>query len=145
VTITVLDHPFDQWRLDHFGQAANLPSAAADADPDSDGVENLLEHVLQTQPLRGMDAGVLPTGIIVDRRFGLRALCPTSPGVRLEIQRSSTLDSWQTVATRQAGAAEWALQDPTFTLAAGPAQGEIRALAPAGNAPMFLRLAATRN
>ena len=145
VALTILDHPFDQWRLEHFAAGANSPSAAADADYDADGVENLLEHVFQTDPIDGMDAAILPQGIIEEDRFGLRCACPLSPGVRLEIQQSTTLDSWQAVANRPAGAGEWILENPNFLRISGPLEGEIRVLAPAGSAPMFLRLAATRN
>jgi hypothetical protein len=145
VALTILDHPFDQWRLDHFAAEANSPSAAADADYDSDGVENLLEHVFQTDPIDVMDAAILPESIIEEDRFGLRCVCPISPGVRLEIQQSTTLDSWQSVANRPAGAGEWTLENPNFLRISGPSAGEIRVLAPVGVAPMFLRLSATKN
>jgi len=145
VTLTILDHPFDQWRLDHFAAEANSPSAAAVADFDTDGVANLLEYVFQTDPVDEMDAAILPRGVVEDDRFGLRCVCPPSPGVRLEIQQSTTLDSWQAVATRPAGAVAWAVENPDFLLVPGSLEGEIRVLAPAGVAPMFLRLAAIQN
>ncbi len=145
VTITVVDHPFDQWRFDRFAAAANLPSAAANADYDADGVANLLEYVFQTHPVTGMDAVVLPTGVVVDGQFGLRVVCPPSPGVRLEVQQSPTLGFWQAVATRPAGAAAWTLENAGFSIVNGPSQGEVRVLAPTGTAPLFLRLAAIQN
>lgn len=145
VTLTLQDHPFDQWRLDQFATEANSPTAAVDADPDADGVENLLEYVFQTDPMATMDAAILPSGVIENDRFGLRCICPASPGARLEIQQSTTLDSWQAVASRPAGAAEWAVENLDFMIISGPTAGEIRVLAPAGDAPLYLRLAAIRN
>lgn len=144
IALTILDHPFDQWRVDQFVAEANSPSAAEDADHDFDGVENLLEYVFLTDPMDGMDAAVLPQGIIQDGRFGLRCVCLPSPGVRLEIQQSTTLESWQTVAHRPAGVAGWVGENPEFTISSGPSEGEIRILAPAGAASMYLRLAAIR-
>jgi len=145
VTLTILDHPFDQWRFINFAAEANFPIAAADADYDADGVKNLLEYVFQTDPVDEMDAASLPRGVVEEGRFGLRCVCLPSPGARMEIQQSTTLNSWQAVATRPAGAGVWASENPDFLLTSGPLADEIRVLAPAGAAPMFLRLAAIRN
>ena len=50
VNLTILDHPFDQWRFDHFGAMANMTEALANADFDSDGHNNLLEYALGSDP-----------------------------------------------------------------------------------------------
>ena len=42
---------FDTWRVAKFGANANSPIAAPDADPDGDGVANLLEYALGADPL----------------------------------------------------------------------------------------------
>ena len=42
---------FDTWRVAKFGANANSPIAAPDADPDGDGVPNLLEYALGAGPL----------------------------------------------------------------------------------------------
>jgi Calx-beta domain len=145
VTIAILDHPFDQWRIDHFAADANFPVAASTADYEADGVANLLEYVFQTDPVEAMDAAVLPQGIIQDGRFGVRLVCLPSPGVRLEVQKSTTLDLWEAAASRSAGSGEWDAEDPEFLISSGPSEGEIRVMAPAGAVPMYLRLAAIRN
>ncbi len=145
IAITILDHPFDQWRFDRFTDEANSPIAAAAADYDADGVENLLEYVFQTDPVDGMDVEVLPLGIVEEDRFGIRLVCAPSPGVRLEVQQSATLDAWQAVATRPASAEEWTVENPDFMIINGPSVGEIRVLAPAGAGSIYLRLAAIRN
>jgi hypothetical protein len=42
--------PLDQWRLDKFGTAAYNPEAGNLADPDNDGIVNLLEYALGLDP-----------------------------------------------------------------------------------------------
>lgn len=145
VTLTIQDHPFDQWRHERFASEANLPIADPASDYDQDGVANLLEYVFQTDPLVATDPAVLPRAVIEEDRFGLRVVGQPSPGVRLEIQRSNTLTSWQTVAHRAAGAGTWTIEDPEFVIHNGPLVGETRLLAPSGTAPLYLRLAAIRN
>jgi hypothetical protein len=145
VTLTIQDHPFDQWRHERFASEANLPIAQPAADYDRDGVANLLEYVFQTDPLAATDPAVLPQAVIEEDRFGLRVVGQPAPGVRLEIQQSTTLTSWQTVAHRAAGAGTWTVEDPGYVLHNGPLVGEIRLLALSGTAPLYLRLAAIRN
>ncbi len=51
VTITI-PKPVDQWRQDQFGANANNAAIAGNsADPDGDGLSNLLEYALGTNPL----------------------------------------------------------------------------------------------
>jgi hypothetical protein len=145
VTITIQDHPFDQWRHERFASKANLPIAEPAADYDRDGVANLLEYVFQTDPLAATAPAILPQAVIEADRFGLRVVGQPSPGVRLEIQQSTTLTSWQTVAHRTAGTATWTVENPGFVIHNGPSLGEIRILAPSNSAPLYLRLAAIRN
>ena len=50
----VVPKPVDQWRQDHFGaNAGNAAIAGNLADPDGDGLVNLLEYALGTDPLVG--------------------------------------------------------------------------------------------
>ncbi len=48
--------PFAQWRIDNFA-TPETPEAAPDADPDSDGLPNLVEYALGIPPLEPSPAG----------------------------------------------------------------------------------------
>ncbi len=63
-TATVsIPKPVDQWRQDFFGaNAGNAAIAGNLADPDGDGLNNLVEYALGTNPLAGN-----PGGIVMDR------------------------------------------------------------------------------
>ncbi len=50
-TVTLQDLPMDGWRFSKFGAAANNPALAGDeVDPDGDGMNNLLEYGMNTDP-----------------------------------------------------------------------------------------------
>ncbi|MCS7048192.1 MAG: PKD domain-containing protein [Verrucomicrobiae bacterium] len=53
--------PREQWRLNHFGTTENTGLAADFADPDADGVVNLLEYALRGDPWLPDTAILLPT------------------------------------------------------------------------------------
>ena len=48
ITVITLS-PFDTWRMQHFG-SLSIPGSAAYADPDNDGMSNLLEYALGGDP-----------------------------------------------------------------------------------------------
>ncbi len=59
-TLTVLvASPLDSWRLANFGSSANTGNAADTADPDADGLPNLLEFALGSNPMQP-SSGSLP-------------------------------------------------------------------------------------
>lgn len=58
-TFTIHETPLENWRMDHFGDAAGTPAAADTADWDGDGILNLLEYAIGLDP-RTADAGGLP-------------------------------------------------------------------------------------
>lgn len=61
-TVTVLT-PLQFWRLTHFGSIADTGAAAADADPDGDGLSNLLEYALGLDPATASGGGDLTVGV----------------------------------------------------------------------------------
>ena len=63
--ITIKDTPVDNWRFIHFGSNATNPLIAGDlADPDHDGLPNLLEYALGLDPLVANTNGMLTGGIL---------------------------------------------------------------------------------
>ncbi|MDQ6861995.1 MAG: hypothetical protein M3032_12685 [Verrucomicrobiota bacterium] len=52
-SITIHDKPADAWRFSYFGANANDAAAADDADWDHDGIANLLEFALGSDPTNG--------------------------------------------------------------------------------------------
>lgn len=56
-TLTIAEPPYNSWLYTYFGAAANTAAIAADtADPDSDGLPNLVEYFLGTIPAAHPDA-----------------------------------------------------------------------------------------
>lgn len=88
----------EQWRQDKFGSNAGLPSAANDADPDSDGRSNLLEYALGTEPLTANTGSPVTLG----RSGNVLTLAFSHVGdatLVFTIEASDTLGSWTTVHT----------------------------------------------
>lgn len=60
-TVTIQDLPADNWRFAKFGAAANTPATAGDnVDPDRDGMTNLMEFALNSNP-QASDSSLFPT------------------------------------------------------------------------------------
>jgi hypothetical protein len=66
VTITRLYTAAESWRKQYFQTAANSGAAADDADPDQDGLANLLERALGTNPT---DAKSGPAALVYNGTF----------------------------------------------------------------------------
>jgi PKD repeat protein len=140
--------PFAAWSSLHFGDLANSPDAQPGADFDHDGVANLLEYILGTDPTLSQ----ADRGYSVDRdesehlRFHFTHPLEM-PGITLRIAASDSLDpaSWTELATKS-GSGEW-------TTAAGVSVSDdaatgvvvvIDSETPATRPVRFLRLEATR-
>lgn len=50
VSYTVYHTPFEAWQAEHFGAESGGPNAAPTADPDRDGILNLMEYALNLDP-----------------------------------------------------------------------------------------------
>jgi hypothetical protein len=97
-SLTLSDRHLGNWKTTHFGPEANNPLIASDeADPDRDGLANLLEYALGRLPLTPEPP---QQGILHDLHLGQQRLTltrdPQATDVLLQIQRSSTLGagSW---------------------------------------------------
>lgn len=136
-SITVEDSLFDQWRSAQFGPAANATNAQASADFDLDGIANLVEYALNSDPATP-NAAVLPSATAAGGQLTFtftRRLATTD--LTYEIQSSPTLSAWTTVATK-AGAAAWSTTPGTTVN--DPSTGTVAVISPGP----FLRLRVTR-
>jgi hypothetical protein len=93
VTLTITDLPVDDWRHRKFGGSANNPAIAGDlADPDGDGLANLLEYGFNTNPLDPNPGPALtfegPDLVLTYRR------CVAATDVTFDIRASSDLTTW---------------------------------------------------
>jgi hypothetical protein len=103
VSITVLA-PIDTWRQTHFGSTANTGEFADTADKDKDGIPNLLEYALVTDPNARTDLGTRVVSdlapIATDKHLRLTVTKnPTSTDVTYTIEVSSDLSTWTSAPT----------------------------------------------
>ncbi len=84
------------WRQTHFGSSEATGDAANDADPDADGVPNLLEYALAGDPMVA-EQDLLPVATVVDGKLTL-AFDRISDGTLLyEVLASSDLVAWSAI------------------------------------------------
>ncbi len=100
--------PLESWRLQHFGSAANAGTAADDADPNGNGISNLIEYALGGDPT-GNSTGISILPQLAKDGSGHLTYSfsrPTDrPGVTLVIQASNLLDgTWTDLAKSTDGA-----------------------------------------
>lgn len=115
--------PVASWRLAHFGTAENSGDAALTADPDGDGIINLLEYALGADPTVAGDAiGSVFAGE-ADAFLTLTFAHIDDPAVIYEIEAADSLDSgWSVVHTYPAFTG-WGVQTYTDTVPASTASG----------------------
>jgi hypothetical protein len=102
----LLGGPYNIWKSFHFGSNAGNPAIAGNqADPDADGLVNLWEYALGSDPLRA-DANRRMSGAIVSSHFQLqlsRNLAATD--LTYQVQRALQITGpWSNVATYTASA-----------------------------------------
>lgn len=110
-TVTIADLPVDAWRKSTFGASANDPAISSDAaDPDHDGVSNLLEYALGADPLDGkttmpkLKPGSQPA------LFHLDLPDPARADVTCRVEGINLLGgSWSTLAVKS-GTGSWSWQ-----------------------------------
>jgi hypothetical protein len=137
--------PVQQWRLNYFLSSTNAGEGADSADPNSNGVPNLLEYALGTDPLAGTSSDPLGPGSANSLTYAPRAVISTNtvlkgqPAMRLNLpdppppdvellERVSTnLTSWSNIATRT-GTNIWQWVAPGPDLVAPGASSNGRAL-----------------
>jgi hypothetical protein len=113
VTIAPAETPLQAWRRFHWNSAASTGPAANDADPDGDGVANLVEYLTGTNPvlanpatnlLRGLTLLPLPTSQTpVKLRLVLSNAALADPNVKVTLLAGSALAAWPIYTTRTGG------------------------------------------
>ena len=108
------------WRALQFGTVANTGTAADTADPDGDGVSNLLEYALGTSPTSAASVSV-PTAQVSGSRLQIsfqRALSD----VTYHVEASSDLSpgSWSVIATNPGTVGQKVTVTDTVDLPAAP-------------------------
>jgi hypothetical protein len=100
--LTIVEGPYDVWKLAHFGANANNPAIAGDtADPDQDGVLNLMEYALATDP--NIYSTNTFTGNLVGQQFQLYFTRNTSASdITYIVQSSTDLLAWNSLMTYNA-------------------------------------------
>ena len=86
--------PRETWRETHFGSSDPTGDAADTADPDADGVVNLLEYALGGDPLLA-NPGILPAASVTADHLALTFTRVADPGLTYRVQAVSELGaSW---------------------------------------------------
>jgi hypothetical protein len=104
-TVTIADKPFDAWKFSKFGANANNSQVACDTcDPVKSGLSNLLKYALNIDPM----SSALSGAPAVDRTAGRLRMQftrdTTAVDLRYEVQASSDMVNWTTIATSLNGA-----------------------------------------
>ena len=99
--------PFDAWRQQYFGAQASSPAAAPTADFDGDGILNLLEYALATDPTVAQHAPAYSIALQSGNRLKIsfnRNLQPDA-GLTIRVSASDALStgSWDTIAMKTGG------------------------------------------
>ena len=140
-----------QWRAVYFATTNNAGPAAANADPDGDGLPNLLEYVFALNPVQADPAGQLaPTVVRKDGAEWFGCEFPRNTAatdLRLIVEASSDLSAreWFTVASYQSGVG-WSGPGKVVETPTGPNQARVTVfdVQPTGSrGDRFMRLAAS--
>lgn len=103
------------WRNYHGLAASGTGSGADTADPDKDGLANLIEYGLGTRPTTAA-AGDGPASANVGGKLQIQfGRNPNATDLTYEVQASTDLVNWTTLATRSAGGSGWVQNGATVT------------------------------
>jgi hypothetical protein len=121
--LTILQDPFSLWKFSHFGANDTNPAIAGDlADPDHDGIPNILEYAFGSDP-NTADTNAPLFGSIVINHFQLQFNRNTSAtDLTYSAQASPALNStWSNLMSYLAGSSAWTTNTPGSTVSeSGP-------------------------
>jgi hypothetical protein len=138
------------WRYSHWNTLEPVGAAGNDADPDGDGVTNIVEYVMNRHPKIVEVIGNSPPLEMLAAnpdqglQLVLRLSSTVDPKIDIAIEQTSDLDNW-TVLARRTGSAAWTGYTPASALLAG---GRVKltfttTLLPSVNRRCFLRMTVT--
>ncbi len=95
---TTIPYTLERWRQEKFGTGVNAGNAADDADPDGDGVPNLLEYAFGSDPTAGYSAVASPSVCVAGDNLVIsyfRRVAATD--VAYTVEESEDLITWRVV------------------------------------------------
>ncbi len=95
--VFIAPEPLDAWTVAHFGaDAANVGISGPTADPDADGIPNLLEYAFALDPVAPSPVSALPEP---SSATGAAAIIfqvsKTAPDLQIDVETSADLQGWQ--------------------------------------------------
>lgn len=97
--------PIEAWRYQYFGTTANTGNAADNADPDHDGVPNLLEYAYGLNPTNANSKAGLNTSVISNRFTITLPRNTAAADITITLQSADSLKgTWTALASSVAGA-----------------------------------------
>lgn len=124
-TIQLLDSVLNTWKIAHFGSIANAQSLGADgADPDNDGLSNLLEYALNADPMKADASGLTSSSVENGSLTFTYNRLKNAPDITYHLLSSSNLAAWtEPTVTETILSDDGQVQRVKATFPAGGAQG----------------------
>ena len=115
--------PIEAWRGQKFGTFANTGLSADNADPNRNGISNLLEYALGGEPVATTSSAILPRSSIVTQHLQLQfTRQPALTDITLTVQSSEDLTTWTNIA-RSTNGTPFTILLPGLTITETPSTG----------------------
>lgn len=136
--------PYTVWALAEFEGAAETAIAEPDFDADHDGLPNLIEFTLGSDPESANDAPA-PGGELSGNNYVYRFTPQISDGADLFVRSVDDLNNtWQPVTSRALEGGNWTMHDENAEVQVDGTTGEVTITLPATGNRNFLRLEASQ-
>ncbi|MEO0794779.1 MAG: hypothetical protein AAFX93_06440 [Verrucomicrobiota bacterium] len=135
--------PYEDWIAASFSPGTPAIEMEPGNDPDLDGVINLIEFVLGTDP-EVPSTNVLPLVSPATSTLDFTFTPNISDGALLEVRSSSDMTNWDTVASRQLEGGDWTIDEAGVSVNVDGGTDEVTVTVPATADPLFLQLEASQ-